>query len=163
MCTPNTFLLYWNPFFSSYKLERFMNDFNFANGKNILTDGDNWDRSPDMFNWSVAEYDKAHAGDRFIFIKVGYDRPTGIVGVGQFTSEPYSGEDWSGQGRKIYYMDMAWETVINPTSDLVLKTHELIKAIPEIMWSKGRAGVMVVPEIAEKIDALWKQHLESIK
>ena len=31
------------------------------------------------------------------------------------------------------------------------------------MWSKGRAGVMVTPEIAEKIDAIWKQHLESIK
>lgn len=162
MRTPNTFLLYWNPYFSSYKLERFLNDFPFAEGKDVLTDDDDWDRSPDMFNWSVAEYDKAHAGDRFIFIKVGYDRPTGIVGVGQFISEPYCGEDWSGQGRKIYYMDMDWETVINPTSDKILKTHELIKAIPEIMWSKGKAGVMVAPEIAEKIDALWKQHLETI-
>ena len=162
MRTPNTFLLYWNPYFSSYKLERFLNDFPFTDGKDVLTDADDWDRSPDMFNWSIAEYDKAHAGDRFVFIKVGYDRPTGIVGVGQFTSEPYCGEDWSGQGRKIYYMDMDWEAVVNPTSDLVLKTHELIKAIPEVMWSKGRAGVMVAPEIAEKIDALWKRHIETI-
>lgn len=163
MRTPNTFLLYWNPYFSSYKIERFMNDFKFANGRDILSDDDEWDKSPDRFNWSVAEYDKAHAGDRFIFIRVGYEKPTGIVGVGHFTSEPYRAEDWSGQGRAIYYMDMEWETVINPRSDLVLKTHELIKAIPEIMWSKGRAGVIVAPEIAAKIDLLWKNHIDAIK
>lgn len=40
-------------------------------------------------------------------------------------------------------MDMAWKTVINPTSDKILKVYELIKNIPEIMWSKGKAGVMV--------------------
>lgn len=162
MRTPNTFLLYWNPYFSSYKLDRFLNDFHFADGKDVLTDSDEWDRSPDMFNWSVAEYEKAHAGDRFIFVKVGYERPTGIVGVGHFTSEPYVDGDWSGQGRTIHYMDMDWEIVINPTSDKILKVHELIKNIPEVMWSKGKAGVMVSQEIAEKIETLWNTHVESI-
>lgn len=28
-----TFLLYWNPHFSSYKLDRFLNDFRFPAGK----------------------------------------------------------------------------------------------------------------------------------
>ena len=163
MRIPNTFLLYWNPYFSSYKLERFMNDFKFGNGKDILTENDDWDRSPDMFNWSVAEYEKAQAGDRFIFVKVGYERPTGIVGVGYFTSDPYVDGDWSGQGRTVHYMDMAWKTVINPTSDKILKVHDLIKNIPEVMWSKGKAGVMVAPDIAEKIELLWKKHVESIK
>ena len=60
-------------------------------------------------------------------------------------------------------MDMAWKTVINPTSDKILKVHELIKNIPEVMWSKGKAGVMVAPEIAEKIESLWKKHVESIE
>ena len=80
-----------------------MNDFKFGNGKDILTENDDWDRSPDMFNWSVAEYEKAQACDRFIFVKVGYERPTGIVGVGYFTSDPYIDGDWSGQGRTIHY------------------------------------------------------------
>ena len=31
-----TFLLYWNPYFSSYKLERFLEEFNFPEGKDIL-------------------------------------------------------------------------------------------------------------------------------
>ena len=159
-----TFLLYWNPYFSSYKMDRFLDDFDFPEGVDILTaDNEDWDRSPDFFNWSIVEHEKAHEGDRFFFVKVGYAKPTGIIGVGHFTSEPYISEDWSGQGRKIYYMDMDWETVIKPTSDKVLKTNVLIDAIPEITWSKGKAGVEVSPEVAEKIEALWKKHLESVK
>ena len=155
-----TFLLYWNPYFSSYKTERFLNDFDFPEGVDVLTeDYDDFDPSPDHFNWSIVEHEKAHAGDRFIFIKVGYEKPTGIVGVGHFTSEPYEGEDWSGQGRRIWYMDMDWETVIKPTSDKVLKTHDLIAAIPEVHWASGKAGVMISPEIAEKVEALWHDHL----
>lgn len=158
-----TFLLYWNPYFSSYKMDRFLDDFDFPEGVDVLTaEDEDWDRSPDFFNWSIVEHEKAHEGDKFFFVKVGYAKPTGIIGVGHFTSEPYVDEDWSGQGRKIYYMDMDWETVIKPTSDKVLKTNVLIDAIPEVIWSKGKAGVEVSPEVAEKIEALWKKHLESI-
>lgn len=158
-----TFLLYWNPYFSSYKMDRFLDDFDFPEGVDVLTaEDEDWDRSPDFFNWSIVEHEKAHEGDKFFFVKVGYAKPTGIIGVGHFTSEPYVDEDWSGQGRKIYYMDMDWETVIKPTSDKVLKTNVLIDAIPEVIWAKGKAGVEVSPEVAEKIEALWKKHLESI-
>ena len=158
-----TYLLYWNPFFSSYKMDRFLRDFNFPDGKDVLSDEPDWDRSPDFFNWSILEHEKAVKGDRFIFIKVGYEKPTGIIGVGTFTSDPYVDEDWSGQGRNIYYMDMRWDSVVNPTSDKVLKTNVLIDAIPEVIWSKGKAGVEVAPEIAAKIEALWQKHLESVK
>ena len=159
----NTFLLYWNPFFSSYKLERFLDEFDFPEGVEVLTADDEWERSPNCFDWSVVEYEKAHEGDRFVFVKVGYEKPTGIIGVGHFSSEPFLDEDWSCQGRKIYYMKMDWEYVIKPTSDKVLKTNKLIEAIPEIMWSKGKAGVMITPEVAEKIETIWQKHLEEVK
>lgn len=158
-----TFLLYWNPFFSSYKLDRFLNDFDFKEGKNVLSDEDDWDRSPDAFNWSILEHEKAHEGDRFIFVKVGYEKPTGIIGVGKFTSEPYVDGDWSGQGRSVYYIDMEWESVVKPDSDKVLSTEKLMEAVPEVNWMKGKAGVEISREIAEKIEALWKEHLEFIK
>lgn len=158
-----SFLLYWNPFFSSYKIDCFLRDFKFPEGKEVLSDEPDWDRSPDFFNWSILEHEKASKGDRFIFIKVGYEKPTGIIGIGTFTSDPYEGEDWSGQGRKIYYMDMRWESVVKPDSDKVLPASKLIEAIPEVDWTKGKAGVEVAPEIAAKIDALWKEHLESVK
>lgn len=154
-----TFLLYWNPYFSSYKLSRFLEEFNFPEGKDVLTMFDEWDRSPNNFDWSIVEHGKAHNGDRFVFIKVGYAKPTGIIGVGHFTTEPFEGEDWSGQGRKTWYIGMEWETVIKPTSDCILKTNALIDAIPEVNWTKGKAGVEVAPETAAKIESLWHDHL----
>ncbi len=158
-----TFLLYWNPHFSSYKLDRFLNDFRFPAGKDMLTDADSWDRSPDMFNWSIIEHEKAHEGDRFFFVRVGYEKPTGIVGAGHFRSEPYADEDWSGQSRKTFYMDMDFDTVINPTSAGILSTAALAAAIPEIDWTRGRAGVEVPSETAAKIETIWEAHINSVK
>lgn len=158
----NTFLLYWNPHFSSYTLERFHDDFDFRDSfyGSYLDSIFDCDRLPLDFNWSVWEHEKAHEGDRFFFIRVGYEKPTGLVGWGSFTSEPYADEDWSGQGRPTFYMDMEFDSVVDPASDAILPTSALEKAIPEIVWRKGKAGVMVTPEVAGKIDALWREHLE---
>ena len=76
--------------------------------------------------------------------------------AGRLTLE---GKDWSGQGRRTWYMGMEWETVIKPTSDSILKTDALIDAIPEVYWTKGKAGIEVAPEIAARIESLWHDHL----
>lgn len=162
----NTFLLYWNPYFSSYKLSHFADDFDFENSVYphcLLAEEDDGYCMPYDFNWSVVEYSKAHEGDRFFFVRVGYDKPTGLIGAGVFTSEPYKSDDWSGQGRSVYYMDMEFESVVDATSDRVLATDVLTETIPEIDWTRGRAGVMIAPHIAEKIESLWMKHLNSIK
>lgn len=158
----NNFLLFWNPHFSSYKLETFTHDFNFEGSVygDFLDNLFDSDRMPADFNWSVIEHDRAHEGDRFFFIRVGYEKPTGLVGTGTFTSEPYPDEDWSGQGRSIFYMDMEFSTVVDPRSEAVLPTATLQESIPEIEWSKGKAGVMISPETAEKIQSIWEEHLE---
>ncbi len=156
----NTFLLYWNPHFSSYKVERFLDEFDFEEERDLLTE-DDWGL-PEDFNWSIFEHEKAHAGDRFFFVRVGQEKPTGMIGAGYFTSEPYEDEDWSGQGRKVFYMDLQFEEIIKPDSDRILSTEALAAAIPEIDWTTGHAGVMVSEEVAEKIEALWKEHIESI-
>lgn len=155
----NTFLLYWNPYFSSYKIDMCLEEFDFK--KDVLT-GKDWKSMPDNFNWSVFEHDKAEDGDRFFFIRTGYEKPTGLVGAGYFTSDPYKGDDWSGQGRETYYMDMDFDAIINPTCSKVLSTEELTEKIPEIVWSRGKAGTLVSPQIAAKIEALWAAHLESL-
>lgn len=39
----------------------------------------------------------------------------------------------------------------------------LTEAIPEISWTKGSAGTLIDEKIAQRIDALWKSHIESLK
>ena len=157
----NTFLLYWNPYFSSYKPYRFTEDFDFE-GQDCLDDKHNADSMAYDFNWSVVEHNKAHAGDRFFFIRVGYEKPTGLIGSGYFTSEPYQSDDWSGQGRVVFYMDMEFDKIVNPASDKVLSTEDLKIAIPEIEWTRGRAGVMVSMSIAQRLETLWNEHFVSV-
>ena len=78
----NTFLLYWNPFFSSYKLDRFLDEFDFYEGRDVLRNDENdWDRSPNEFDWSVIQHEKAHKGDRFFFIRVGYEKSPPVLSV----------------------------------------------------------------------------------
>ena len=60
-------------------------------------------------------------------------------------------------------MDMEWETVINPTSEKVLPTSILLDTIPEVVWSKCYSGKLISPEVAAKVEELWKKHLEEIK
>lgn len=181
----NVFLLYWNPFFSSYKMEYCLKEFDFGRKglkmlkavdedayasfmkradviEDVLTEEDAYFKNNDDFNWSVYEWEKAKAGDRFFFIKTGYEKPTGLVGSGYFISDPYEGEDWSGQGRKTFYMDMKFDVIINPTSSKVLATETLTDKIPEIVWNKGKAGTLILPETAAKIEKVWKEHIESL-
>ena len=60
-------------------------------------------------------------------------------------------------------MDMEWDAVINPKSGKILPTETLAAEIPEIVWSKGKAGVMVSDEVSEKLHSLWEQHLKRVK
>lgn len=151
----NTFILKWNPAISSYGMDRFNDDFYFGK-KNIVEDESPWD-----FNWSVWDYEKAHEGDRFFMLKVGEGQNNGIVMSGVFCSEPYEGEDWSGKGRKTFYMDMEFDMVVDPTTDKVLPTSLLTERLPMIEWTKGHSGVLIEPDAALVLEKAWYTHLKA--
>lgn len=91
--SPKTYLLRWNPTISSFKLDDY---------RDVLS------KYPGGFsglNWSVYEWEKAHKGDHYYMLRTGDDK-AGIVFRGVFTSDPYPGEDWAGNGKQRYYMDM---------------------------------------------------------
>lgn len=151
----NTFILKWNPAISSYDMDRFEEDFGFLEDE-VLEDESPWD-----FNWSVWEHDKAHSGDRFFMLRVGEGGNNGILMSGTFISEPYEGEDWSGKGRRTYYMDMEFDAVVNVTSSKVLPTALLAEQLPAIEWTKGHSGVMLRPDDALKLEKLWYNRLKA--
>lgn len=150
----NTFILKWNPVISSYGMDRFEEDFDFGKDK-VLENYSPWD-----FNWSVWEHEKAHEGDRFFMLRVGEGENNGIVMSGTFTSDPYEGEDWSGKGRKTFYMDMEFDLVADPTSDRVLPTKLLTELLPNIEWTKGHSGMWIEPQAALTLEKAWYDHLK---
>ena len=139
-----TFILFWNPAISSYKLEDFQREL-----EEISEFYNN-------MNWSVWEHDKAHAGDRFFMVRCGNGN-TGICMSGYFTSEPYKAKDWSGRGRETFYMDLEPDVMIHPDYLPILTTNELINAIPSFDWVGGHSGRLLEEKNAEKLERLWKQ------
>lgn len=145
-----TFILFWNPAISSYKLDDFQREL-----EEMTEDYNN-------MNWSIWEHDKAHAGDRFFMVRCGNGK-TGICMSGYFSSDPYKGEDWSGKGRVTYYMNLEPDTMIHPEYLPILTTNELINAIPSFDWVGGHSGRLLEEKNAEKLENLWKQFREQHK
>lgn len=109
-------------------------------------------------NWSVWDHDKAEMNDRFFMVRVG-EGNTGIVMAGWMESEPYRGEDWSGKGREVYYMDMDTETVIDTDLAPYISTEQLMKEIPGFDWTGGHSGRILDDEKAEKLERIWTEYL----
>lgn len=150
----NTFILKWNPAISSYSMDRFHNDFSFYK-KPIAEDDGPWD-----FNWSVWDHELAHDGDRCFMLRVGDGENNGIVMSGVLSSEPYEDIDWSGKGRRTFYMDVDFDLVADPVSDKVLPTAVLCEHLPQIEWTKGHSGVRIEPDAALALEKLWYDHLK---
>lgn len=142
----NTFILMWNPAISSVTLE----DHNYG-VENMLTE---------YFNWSVWDYKEAKCGDRFFLVKVG-DGKTGIVMSGVFDSQPYEASDWSGKGRRTFYMDMVPNFILNPETAPMITTEQLKKTIPSFDWSGGHSGRLLNDDEAKAIEVLWADYVSN--
>ena len=144
----NTFILMWNPAISNYKIEEFEEQLR------DMSEG-----FYDEFSWAVWDHEQARDGDRFYMVKVG-PGTNGIVMNGTFTSEPYQGEDWSGKGRTVFYMEMEIEEMIHPDRCPVLTSERLAEEIPDFDWKGGHSGRILTEEQAEKVAILWNQFLK---
>lgn len=146
----NTIILFWNPAISSYKFDDFQRE---------LEEVSEFD---DNMNWSVWEHEKAHAGDRFFMVRCGIGN-TGICMSGYFSSAPYQGEDWSGKGREIYYMNLEPDVMIHSEYLPILTTKELSEAIPSFDWTGGHSGRLLDKQDAEILENLWENFIDKHK
>ena len=143
-----TYILMWNPAFSSYKLD------NFREELDALID-----RRYVEFNWSVWDWKDAEKGDKFFLVRVGKEGNTGVVMAGEFSSDPWQGEDWSGKGREVYYMDMNVFAMIDSEVCPVLTTNELMENLPGFDWTGGHSGRVLDDDLAEKLEKMWREYL----
>lgn len=144
----NTFLLRWNPAISSYTMGRLDEDMDaWARGL--------WDCD---FDWSVHEWQQARRGDRFFMVRIG-EGNTGVFAAGRFTSEPFKGDDWTGKGREVYYMQMEFEAVFHPERADIISIKELTEELPEVDWAHGHSGVLLERQTAEHLELMWRDYI----
>ena len=139
-----TYVLMWNPAISSVKMEDHVDSI-----PNLLTE---------HYNWSVYEYKEAKKNDRFVLIRCGEGK-TGLVMSGIFDSNPYQAGDWSGKGRKVFYMDMTPNFIADPEEAEIITTKQLQEAIPSFDWSGGHSGRLLTEEQARQLEDLLAPYL----
>ncbi len=143
-----TFIMRWNTDISNYTLSEFndaMEDF-FDEGF--------------YYDWSIWDYQKAHIGDRFYMIRTGEGK-NGVVMRGTISGNPYPDEDWSGKGRKVYYIRLSLTNMIHPErTPLLLTTDELTEAIPDFNWKEGHSGEILCDSQAAKLEEVWQDYIE---
>lgn len=142
-----TVILMWNPEISSFKMKDYM--------KGML--------HFDSFglNWSVWDHEEIHEFDEFFMVRVGSGK-TGIVMKGTVLSDPYLSKDWSGRGRKVYYVDLNVCVMVNPELATLLTTDELAKHIPDFDWTSGHSGRVLTKDQSLKLMNLWDSHQDTI-
>lgn len=78
---------------------------------------------------------------------------------GVFDSQPYEGEDWSGKGRSVYYMDMLPNVILDSEEVPMLTTEALQESMPSFDWTGGHSGRLLGNEDAIKLETLWQRFL----
>lgn len=143
-----TYILFWNPYFSSYTKARFIDDFAYKDS---------------VGNWSFYEHDNVRPGDVFFMVKCGQQGKTGIVMRGIITSSCYESSDWSPKNRRhIFYADLRTDVCVNPWAVSVLLSPErLTEEIPGFNWFGGHSGRLLDDEAARKLEKIWLRYLDS--
>ncbi len=146
----NTFIMRWNTDISSYKMWEF---------EEAMPD---FDEEGFYFDWSIWDYKKVQIGDIFYMIRTGGEK-NGVVMRGTFIGTPYQDEDWSGQGRKVFYIRMSLTHMIHPDkSPALLTVEKLNEEIPGFNWSNGHSGEMLSQNQASLLEKLWQDYVDEV-
>ena len=145
-----TFIMRWNTDISSYKLWEFEDEMRYFKNDGFL------------YEWSIWDHQKVHYGDKFYMVRTGKGKH-GIVMSGTIIGTPYPDEDWSGKGRKVYYVRMKVSHMTHPDkSPLLLTIEKLSKAIPDFNWEEGHSGVILDDTTAMQLDELWHDYMKAV-
>ena len=145
-CFRKTFIMRWNTDISNYQMWEFDEAI------------DEFEDEGFYYDWSIWDHRKVHVGDRFYMIRTGEGRH-GIVMRGIIIGTPYPDEDWSGQGRKVYYIRMKLTHMIHPEmSPYMLTTEELSKYLPNFNWEDGHSGEILDDATAQLLEEIWHGH-----
>lgn len=132
----NTFILRWNPAFSSYKMENHLE----------LVSHVKKGQFPVHFDWSVREGERLKVNDMFILLQVGTDSD-GIAMIGKFCSEAYEDDSWRKNGKTVHYAAMQIFDAFDLSKEKKLRAENFEKAI-QINWHGGHSGELIKEEFA---------------
>lgn len=111
--------------------------------------------------WSTGSTTKKVApGDRAFLLRQGVAH-RGIFASGTIDSYVYQAEHWDGGGGLANYVDVLWDTVLDPEDGLPIEA--LFTELPEGQWEPQASGSQVKPVLVGRLEDLWAHHVAATR
>ena len=110
--------------------------------------------------WSSGVSKRPQKGDRFFLIRLG-EEPKGIIASGSIERDSFVDLHWneekSSLGETTNYVEIKYDTLLNPDSDSILPRELLINMLPlsEMHWDTQMSGVQIPNNVANELETLW--------
>lgn len=102
---------------------------------------------------------KPREGDRVFLVRTG-NPPKGVVAFGKVTRAPYEAEHWqqarADAGETTRFVDVAFDSVRDATTDQVIPLEELQSREPGQEWNPQSSGIEIKSKAARTLERLWK-------
>ena len=107
-------------------------------------------------DWSCARSRQPRKGDRFFLLRQGVE-PRGIVASGFLVSDWYEGPGWRRAGVPCNYVDLAFDTLLDPSSEPILPREALSHGkLGEMYWDTQVSGISIPDAVARELERVWR-------
>lgn len=142
-----TYLLTWNP--DRWQWDDIENDIALINQKGFC-DG----------RWSSGVTKKIQPNDRIFLMKLGSQKPRGIVASGWATSEVFQDIHWGDDSKLAFYVDVHFDTIINPNQQPIFPIEFLQDGVyASVNWTPQASGMSIPDNVAEQLEKDWAKFL----
>lgn len=94
-------------------------------------------------------------GDRIFLLRQGNNLP-GIVASGWAKSGQMMGLDYADRRKKMPYVDVAWDTILDANKHKILSRDELLKGrLAKVHWDTQRSGISIDDGVASLLESKW--------
>ena len=116
-------------------------------------------------DWSCGNNKSIAKGDSLFLLRQG-EEPRGIVGAGWAESEPFAEIHWREEkarvGRTTMYLNVRWETLLNPESESIFPREWLNEGwLSKVNWNTQISGISIRSEAAGILEERWEAFLEN--
>ena len=112
--------------------------------------------------WSCGVTKRIVPGDRVFLIKLGPQKPTGIMASGFAVSSPFQAPHYTDASKTANYIDLRYDILLNPSDEKLLDRNILEESLPNVRWSPQGSGITIPPDTAARLEEMWSEQITSI-
>ena len=110
--------------------------------------------------WSSGVTKKIKSQDRVFLMKLGDEKPRGIVASGWAASEVFRDIHWGDEGKLALYINVHFDTIIDPKQNAIFPIEFLQDGIyGNVNWTPQASGMSIPGDVAEQLERDWAKFL----